>query len=198
MPVADILLTPATLWYAPVGEPVPDENSVGYGDDWGGNWESVGFTLTPLTLARALETFELEVEQRTTPVKEMITKETVTLETTLAEFIEDNVLLAFGGSVVNTSAGPAQVEKWEHRAGGDPQLRTYAFGFEGLYITDANAEYPVRVFIWRGNIMLNGQLQFAKGAAAGIPIQITSKIDDSKPLGQQLIMTQKVTGPMTS
>ena len=198
MPVADILLTPATIKYAPVGEPLPDENSIEYGQAWGGNWTDVGYTTTPLTLAINRETYEVEVEQLTVPVKEMITSESLVFETTLAEFLEDNVQLAFGGTLTETAASAAQVAKWELEMGGEPQLDTYAFGFEGLYLTDANEQFPVRIFVYRANVVLNGQLQFSKSQEAGIPIQITSKPDDSKDVGKQLMKIQKVTASATS
>jgi len=50
MPVADILLTPASIWYAPVGEALPADN-VAYGADWAGNWENLGYTTAPLSMA---------------------------------------------------------------------------------------------------------------------------------------------------
>ena len=40
--VADLIVGPARVFYAPVGEALPDESSIGYGDAWGGNWTEVG------------------------------------------------------------------------------------------------------------------------------------------------------------
>ena len=198
MAVADILLTPATIWYAPVGEALPDENTVDYGEDWGGNWESFGYTTTPLTMAVNRETYEVSVEQLTIPVKEMITSESLVFESTLAEFTSDNVLLAFGGTLTETPAGAGQRQMWEIEMGGETDLDLWAFGFEGLYKTDANENFPVRIFLYKANVVLNGQLQFSKSQEAGIPIQITAKPDDTKAAGKQLVKIQKVIGTATT
>jgi hypothetical protein len=56
----------------------------------------------------------------------------------------------------------------------------------------------VRLFLWRVNIVLNGNLEFAKAAASGIPVQIKALADTTKPAGQQLLRFQRVTGWKTS
>ncbi|MDD5059304.1 MAG: hypothetical protein PHQ60_15715 [Sideroxydans sp.] len=193
MATADILLTPARIFYAPVGEELPDENTVDYGDEWGGNWEDLGYTLTPVTMNISRELFELFVEQLTNPVKRKITQETLTIETTLAEITGDNLLLAFGGSVTETPAGAGQVEKVELEAGGDTTPDVYAFGLEGEYVDDDNESFPVRVLMFRGNPILGGAMQFAKAAGMGIPIRITAEADTTKDVGKQLLLIQKVT-----
>lgn len=198
MAIADILLTPATIWYAPVGETPPDENSVDYGDDWGGNWVNLGYTTAPLTMGITRETYEVEVEQLAVPVKEKVTKETLVFETTLAEFTADTLQVAFGGTVTETPAGAAQREKLELEVGGETTVDLYAFGFEGLYQDDANNQFPVRIFVWKANPILNGQLQFSKSQEAGIPVQIKAKPDTDKAVGKQLMKVQKVTGSMTT
>lgn len=198
MATADILLTPARIFYAPVGETLPDENSVVYGAAWGGNWESLGYTLTPVTMNITRELFELYVEQLTNPVRRKITTETLTIETTLAEITGDNLQLAFGGTVTETPAGAAQVEMTELEAGGDTSPDVYAFGLEGEYLDDSNDSYPVRVLMFRGNPILGGAMQFAKSAGMGIPIRITAEADTTKAVGKQLLLFQKVTADHTT
>ena len=39
--VSDIIVSPASVWQAPVGETVPADDTAA-GADWGGNWEMVG------------------------------------------------------------------------------------------------------------------------------------------------------------
>lgn len=198
MAVADILISPATLWYAPVGEALPDETTVEYGDAWGGNWLSVGYTLQPLSISYNQEVFELEVEQISTPVKRTITKETVNFETVLAEFTGTNLELIFGGTLTTTAAGASQRAFQELKSGGRVDLDEYAWGFEGLYKDASNNQFPVRVFIYRGSATLNGQLTFAKGAGVGIPIQIAAQADTAKAVGEQLMVIHKVTAEATS
>ena len=198
MATADILLTPARIFYAPVGETLPDENSVAYGEAWGGNWSDLGYTLNPVTMNITRDLFELFVEQLTNPVRRKITQETFTIETTLAEITGDNLLLAYGGTVTETPAGAAQVAKTELEAGGDTTPDVYAFGLEGEYVDDDNDSFPVRVLMFRGNPILGGAMQFAKSAGMGIPIRITAEADTTKAVGKQLLLIQKVTADHTT
>ncbi len=192
MAIKDIILSPATIWYAPVGETPPDPNSVGYGEDWGGDWENLGYTNAPLAISINRETYEVSVEQLAVPVKEIVTGESATFETTLVEFTGDNMLLAFGGELTETLAGVGQVGMTELETGGATTLQLYAFGFEGLHQDDDNNEFPIRIFVYKANAVLNGQLQFAKAQEAGMPLQIKAKPDTSKALGKQLYKVQKV------
>lgn len=197
MAIADILLTPATIWYAPVGTAAPAD-SLAYGAAWGGAWTNLGYTTTPLTIGVTRETYEVFVEQLANPVKEIVTSESLVFETTLAEFTGRNLALAFSGTVTETPPGAGQVGKTELVTGGQTSLDTFAFGFEGLYKDSSNNEFPVRIFVWIANPVLNGQLQFAKNKEAGLPLQIKAKADTGKSIGEQLMKIQKITAAATS
>ncbi len=197
MAVADILLSPAKIYYAAVGTALPDPNSIGYGTAWGGSWSDLGYTLTPISVGYSQEIFKLEVEQVTLPVKGLITMEEVTVETTLAEITAANMLLAFGGAVTTTAAGTAQVALEELKSGGSSSITYYAWGLEGLYVDSNNNQLPVRMLIYRGSAVLNGSLNFSKREAVGIPLQITAWADTTKTAGQQLWTFQKTTAPHT-
>jgi len=198
MSTADILIGPATIWYAPVGETLPDPDSVDYGDDWGGNWDKMALTKEPVTANRDVSTFDVMVEQSTLPVKRSVTEEKVTIETTLAEFLASSLKLAMEGTVTTTAAGAGQVGMDEIEGGGQTLLSEYAWGIEGKYIDAAGAIFPVRVFIYRGTAVLNGELQFAKGDSTGIPLRIETLGDLTKDVGKQLWKIQKVTAAATS
>ncbi len=198
MAVTDILVTPATIYYAPVGEALPDESSIDYGEAWGGNWVNLGFTLEPVALSYETETFELEVEQITLPVRRVRTKETVMIETALAEMTGANLALVVDGTVTTTAAGVGQVGFDEILAGGSVDLSEYAWGFEGFRVTSANVRLPVRMFLYRGNAVLNGQLTFAKGAGVGIPIQIKALPDTTQDAGEQILVIHNVTAVATT
>ena len=198
MAVTDILVTPATIYYAPVGEALPDESSIDYGEAWGGNWVNLGFTLEPVALSYETETFELEVEQITLPVRRVRTKETVMIETSLAEMTGANLALVVDGTVTTTAAGVGQVGFDEILAGGSVDLSEYAWGFEGFRVTSANVRLPVRMFLYRGNAVLNGQLTFAKGAGVGIPIQIKALPDTTQDAGEQILVIHNVTAVATT
>lgn len=197
MAVADILLSPAKIYYAATGTALPNPNSIGYGTAWGGGWSDLGYTLTPITVGYSQEIFKLEVEQITLPVRGLITMEEVTIETTLAEITAANMLLAFGGAVTTTAAGTAQVALEELKSGGSSSITYYAWGLEGLYVDSSNNQLPVRMLIYRGSAVLNGSLNFSKREAVGIPLQITAWADTTKTAGQQLWTFQKTTAPHT-
>ena len=197
MAVSDILISPATIWYAPTGESLPDETTIDFGESWGGNWTSLGYTLTPVSVSYTQEVFDLEVEQITNPVRRQITKEDVMFETTLAELTGDNLALAFNGTKTSTAAAAGQRAYDLIEAGGRVDLDEYAFGLEGLYKDSSNNEFPVRIFLYRATAVLNGQMTFGKSAGVGIPIQIRAMADTTKSTGKQILAIHKVTAKAT-
>lgn len=198
MAVADILVTPAKVYFAAYGTAYPDETTIAYNEAWGGSWTDMGYTLEPVGVGYNQETFELEVQQITNPVSRTIVKEEVMFETVLAEFTETVVELAFNATGTAYAAGAAQVGYTEWKMGGKTDLDVYTFGLEGLYKDSANNEFPVRIFLPRATATLNGQLTFAKNAGAGIPIQIKALADTTLASGEQIMVIQKVTAAATT
>lgn len=200
MPAADIMIAPANIFYSPLGTALPDETTVAYGASWGVGWTSLGYTLNPVEMSIELETFELEVEQIANPIKRQKTKETLSVETTLAELTAAHLKLALGSTqtITTTAAGASQHGYEELLAGGEIYLPEYQIGFEGYTLDSSNRQLPVRLFVYRANIILNGTLSFARKAAAGIPLKIDGLADTSKAAGQQLIAFQRVTTWKTS
>jgi hypothetical protein len=195
MAIADILMSPAKIYFAVTGTALPDPNSVAYGAAWGGAWSDLGYTLTPITVGYSQDLFKLEVEQITLPLKGLISSEQVTIETTLAEITAANLSLAFGGTVATTAAGTGTVALEQLTSGGSPNIAYYAWGLEGLYVTAANVSLPVRILIYRGSAVLNGSLTFSKKEAVGIPLSINAWGDTTKAAGAQLWAFQKTTAP---
>jgi hypothetical protein len=200
MAATDIMIAPANIWYSATGTTLPDETTVAFGASWGAGWTNFGYTLNPVELSYEIETFELEVEQIANIVKRQKTKETMTVETTLAELTATNLKLAMGSSqtVSTTAAGAAQHGYEELKGGGEIYLPEYQVGFEGYILDPTNRQMPVRLFLYRCNIVLNGKLSFAKKAAAGVPLQIMALADTAKTSGQQLFSFQRVTAWKTS
>ena len=198
MAATDILITPARVYKAPVGEALPDESSIDYGEAWGGNWVDVGYTLTPVTLAYKRELFRLKVEQVNGDVKRRVTDEEAIIETTLAESTPTNISFAIGGSVTTTAAGASQVAYQELKAGGAFTIAELAWGLEGLYENASGVQFPMRIFLYKATSILNGQLTFAKAAGLGVPLQISGLNDTAKTVGQQIISIQRVTAVATS
>ena len=109
MTTADIIVSPGTIYYAPVGEAIPDRDSIAYGDAWGGNWVNPGYTMAPFTMNRDASTFQVMVEQSTLPAKRTVTEEIVTFETTLAELTAVNLELGMNGTAQSVAAGSGTV-----------------------------------------------------------------------------------------
>jgi hypothetical protein len=197
MAVSDIIIAPATLYTAPVGTAIPDEHTIGFGTAWPVAWINVGYTLAPISISYSADLFGLEVEQVTVEVKRLRTKETLTLETTLAELTGANLNYLVDGTLT-TAAASATVRANERvEAGGKTDVSERMWGFEGLFRRDGSIALPVRFFIYRANAILNGKLEFAKKSAAGLPLQVQGLLDDSKLVGRQLFLFQRVTAKKT-
>lgn len=198
MAVTDILVTPAKIYRAPVGTAVPDETTVAYGASWGASWTDLGYTLEPVSLSYESETFKLMVEQLTAPVRSVRQEETVSIETVLAEITGANLNMVMDGTLTTVAAGAAQVGFDTVEAGGSVAISEYAWGFEGYRLGASNAKLPVRVFVYRGVAVLNGQLTFAKSAGVGIPLRIEVLPDTAKVAGKQLLLIHNVTAAASS
>jgi hypothetical protein len=105
--------------------------------------------------------------------------------------------LAMEGTVTTTAPGAAQVGKEELQAGGQAKLTERTWAVEGVYEDINGSKFPIRMQVWRATAVLNGELQFAKGDSAGIPLRIEALGDLSKPVGQQLFKVLKVTAAAT-
>ncbi len=198
MATSDILVSGAWFWYGPEGEPRPDETTVAVGADWGGNWEWAGLTTEPLTMANDIETFEVDVQQFTTPVLQSIVSEGITLGTTLAEQTAILLQLLDGGNIYTTAAGAGQVGVTELRSGGRTQRTVYSVGFEVKHSLPNGTLLPLRLFFHRATFARSGDTAYDKGAAAGIPIEVTVLADSSQLAGENLYIWQKVTSEATS
>ncbi len=198
--LADILISPVNVYFAPVGEADPDETTIDFDEAWGGNWENLGYTTAPLTTKYSSDLFELEVEQITNPVKGQRTKETMEFETTLAELTAAHLKLALGSTstISTTAAGASQKGYEEFGFGGEVNLPLYKFGFEGFTLDANNNKLPLRIFVHSASFVLGGNLEFSKKAAAGIPIQIRAWPDLTQAAGELLAKFQRVTAVATS
>ena len=201
MAVSDIIIAPATIYYAPTGEPLPSMDTIDFGEAWGGNWINMGYTLTPISLEYKQDLFTLMVEQVTLPIKRLRMSEEVTIETSLAEINTTNLNVVLDGTVTTVAAGSSIRAKEYLQAGGKTSLLERAWGFEGLLKLDgasSNIPLPIRVFLYKGNASINGKMEFAKKNAVGIPLHIQALGDSSKAAGKQLIEIQRVTGKATT
>lgn len=196
--VADLIVGPATVYYAPAGTALPDEDAIDYGDAWGGSWVALGTTKTPVTVKFEVERGEAMVEQSTVPLKRWIISEKAAIETVIAELNTDSLQLLMEGTETVTAAGAGQVGMSEFEMGDTNTMTVRAWGFEGLYLTDAGVSFPVRVFIYRATSVINGDLEFGKADYTGMPLRIEALGDVTKAMGKRLVKVQKVTAVATS
>lgn len=200
--VSNIEHSGARLYVAPVGESPPDETTVAYGGAWGGNWARVGFTKAPWTEAYTSEEFDITVEEHLAPVKRRRVSEMLVWETTLAEITAAyRQLAASNQDAVSTVAAGAGQDGYEETGLGDESLLTEkAWGVEMLHVESGGTLQPIRIFMWKGTAMINGNLQFSKKTAEypGIPIQIKALADPTQSEGQRLCLFQRVTAEKTS
>ena len=200
--VANIIKSGATLLYAPTGEPKPDETAVGLGQDWGGNWERVGYTKAPLTAAYDSEESDTKVQEELAPVKRWRIGENLTLETVLAELTAGYLQLAASNqtAVMTTAAGASQAAYEETGLGGVAVLTEKQWGFEGMYLDDNGSEFPIRMFVHKGTAKLNGALEFSQKTDdyTGVSVQIKALADPTQSAGLKLCQFQKVTAAATS
>jgi hypothetical protein len=190
---AEILVSGAWTWVAPEGEDFPDPDSVDVGDDWGGEWEWLGLTTEPLSQNVDTTTFEVDVQQSNLPVLQSITAENMKLTTTLAEQRAELLQLVDGGNIYTTAAAAGVHGVSELRAGGRTQRTVYTVGFETRHALPDGTLVPLRLFFYRATFARGGAVAYDKGAAAGIPIEITVLGDTTQATDEQNYVWQKVT-----
>ena len=195
--ISDIIVAPATVYYAPLASSLPAD-TVAAGTAWGGAWVKVGYTSEPLSVQYEADEVDIEIEQSLTAIRRVKTKENLTLETVLAEFYLDALQLGMGGVVSDTPAGASQPGMEELALGGLATITARMWGFEGAYIDEDAATFPIRFFIYSGTAKINGKLSFAKGEMTGTPLQIMALADMTKSVGSRLVLIQKMLEAATS
>lgn len=195
MAVADILISPAAVYVAATSAAQPT-TAIGYGSSWGTAWTSLGYTLEPISLEYDATIYELEVQQVMAPVKRVLQKEMLTMETVMAEVTATNIKHAVNGTVTTTAAGAGKGYDTID-AGGSISLPEYQWGFEGFRVDSAGTAQPVRVFIHKGQAQMNGPLRFAKNAGVGVPLQVVASPNLALVAGKQLMQMHIITAPAT-
>lgn len=198
--VLNLMAAPASIWISAKAVALPDETSIAAGASWGVGWTDLGYTMTPLAVGIARETFDMEVEQIPNIVKQIVTKDTVDLEVTLAEITAANLRYAMGASsaVATVAAGASQHGFETLKFGGDVLLPEYQVGFEAVRLDASGNKLITRFFLYRVTLTMGGKLEFSKKAAAGIPLKVTAMADTTKTAGEQIGEFQNVTAWKTS
>lgn len=191
--VTDILMGGARVLNAPVGEALPDVDTILYGAAWGGNWAEVGFTSTPVAWKHSFDEKEVDVQQRIAAIDRQRTKEELMLETKLAEITSDTLQLALGGTAAIIVPASGVVGRDELTGGGEVVLDKRTWGFEGLYVGADGTKRAVRLQVFIATSTINGDLEFSKTDEAGIPLQVRGLADTGKAVGADLFKFLRVT-----
>jgi hypothetical protein len=187
-----IILGYAKIWTAPYGEAFPSA-AIGFGVAWGGNWAYLGDTTEPLTFGGTRNTFQVEIQQSTSVIKEIITKDERNFKTSLAEHNATALNQLLLGTLVNVQTGGSPYY-YAIDFGGNAIPNVLSVGFEAVYQLAAGTQYPLRWMFYRGSIMQDGDIKYDKAGVASIPINITTFVDTTKAAGKQLGRYQAVYG----
>lgn len=196
---ANVLVAEARVLYAAVGTTLPDETSVDYADY--ASWTSfteLGYTTTPTSFTYSYDEFGVDVQQSTVPIKRRKTAENLSISCTLAEFSGANLAFVMDGTNVTTAAGASQKGFDQITTGGDTNLPEWLFAFEGYRPDSAGTKQPVRIFVHKATVTVNGDIPFDKGGVTQLPITINALADGSKAVGAQLLEVHIVTAPATA
>jgi hypothetical protein len=159
----------------------------------------VGYTKEPLAFTYEDERVDITVEEVLAPVLQRRISEGVAFETVLAELTADYLKLAAGGqgTVSTTAAGAGQKGYEQITFGDEVIIEQKCWGFEGMYVTSAGVEQPIRIFVYKGVAMLNGALEFSKKSDdyIGVPLQVKALADTDN--SNRLWTFQRVTAPAT-
>jgi len=198
MAVADILTGPVKVYYAAVGTAIPARDTVAYGAAWTAPWTALGYTKEGLTVNYETEELEVMIQEALAAVKRVRTKESLTLESVLAELTGTNLALLVGQAKTTGAAGAGVVGYEELLVGGAWIIPEKAWGFEGLYTDTSGNSLPVRFYIFKGTARVNGELQFSKEEYPGIAFQVQMLEDPTGTRGARSFEFQKVTAPATA
>lgn len=192
--VAEIIKGAARVFSAPVGT-APPANTVLIDEDWGGDWERIGFTRAPLVFGYEFEVVSLDdIQEVLGAIERSKSSEALNIETTAAQLNFDNLGMSWGAQVGTPVAASASAYGYEEFGlGGDEHLPKRALGFEVGYTNDAGQKLGLRAFIWRATSRAGGNLEFSRGNYTGIPWQMSALIDMSKPVGHRLATVRRFT-----
>lgn len=196
----DVFVGAANLLYAPLGTSLPDETSVDVNDftDWPSGWIHLGYTSDGPAFNYGYETFEVQAQQATTPLRRKKTTETLTITAGLLQYSAEHLALITNGTVTSTAAGASQKAYKKVVGGGSVELPEWMFAIEGAQLDDDGDLQPYRFFVLKANITSNGETTFAKDGATVLPVIINALLDDDKAVGEQLYEAHFVTADATS
>lgn len=189
MAVSDIIVSNAAVRVAPIGTTLP-ATTLAVGAAWPAGWVSLGFTKEPVTVNYDADPLHIEINETPAPVDRRIKTEKLMIETVLAEFLGANLQYAYDTALSAT----AQVETIT--AGGRFTLTKRMVGFEGDYIDEDGANFPIRLILYRATAVFGAKLEFsAKKDYTGLPVKFEGLSDMGRAVGDRLFQLYKVIEP---
>lgn len=192
--VSDLFAGPVAVYYSNYATTLPAD-TLAVGGAWPAGWTRWGFTKDPLKVAYNFDQLDYMIQEALAAVHRIRSKEELLIECVLAELTPQAMHLAMDGQVTTTAPGAGQPGKDEFTVGGDVKLTVRQWGFEGDYIDEDAANFPIRAFVWRATAVTGGQLTFGKTETLGLPIKISALEDTTKAKLQRLWKFQKITEP---
>lgn len=172
----EIMKSGAIVYYAALGESLPDETSIAAGADWAGNWTRIGYTGDPLVWTIEDERAVIKVEEELMDLDEHRIAFNSMLATTMAQITADHLALLLGGSVSTTAAGASQKGYDELDIDPTSLLTKYIIGFEGEHQIADGSTQPLRVFAEKATWKVNGDVEFTKKGDTYAKLPVIAKI----------------------
>jgi hypothetical protein len=199
--MGDVLLGPGRLYRAPVGEPNPDESTIGFGIAWGGNWVDVGDFPegSPVSISLAEEIYKVYSEQLTVTLGVTRTRREALITGALLELTIENWVVALQGTSTTTAAsGGGQKAYTEVPFGAQADVTLYKWGVEALRVDASNVNQPIRWFFHKGIFRMTGEVAYAKTKESALAFEISIIGDLTQLPNEELGVLQYVTAAATA
>lgn len=119
----------ANIYFGAKDEALPDEDTVGYGGDWGSGWDGVGYTEDGVEIESSVDADDIKPSETKTPIDVLVTGSSFVVRFVVMEHTLEMMKLAFGGgTITTTAAGASNIGKSVLTLSNT--LDSYALGFE--------------------------------------------------------------------
>ena len=197
--INNIIIGPGKIYrHATPNTDLPDETSVGFGDDWLGGWEPVGLLMrgSGVQMRHSVTMHEVMAEEYTMGLKRVPTQRQIAFAFTLLEYSVENLQLVFPSSELTETAAAAGQKGFSDLVISDDQDNpSYCIGMEAFRKADAGGDIqPVRWRIYEASVEPDGETPFEQGGESVIPIVCHALHEDmSKKVCQLHYVTADVT-----
>lgn len=187
------------MLYSDTGTALPDETSVGYNDyaSWT-SWTDFGKTNSPARIQHTKEHFFFDDQLRAYPSDIRIVSKRTMIRFSVTELTSATLALLFDGTASTTAAGAGQKGYFDVDYGSDLTTTVKQIALEGFRVDSANTQQPVRWFIYKAVINLEGDFAHNKRDSMSALVTIYPMSDTGKTIGQDVGKIQVVTAPATS